>query len=116
MEDIHKKIFLDMKAKISKDFSDESSYDPFQETGLYLDALADSHGGEGSLSAADALTGKETIREIIDIALGLEMKSILYYTGLLDLIPARLGPEHVGHIIEEEKKHVAQLQQVKRQL
>jgi len=116
MEDGHKKIFLDMKAKIADEFADEKTYDPFEEAALYLEALADSHGGEGTPSVTEHLTGKETIQEIVDIALDLELKSILYYTGLLDFVPVRLGPEHVGRIIEEEKKHVAQLQQVKRQL
>ncbi|MBN1523930.1 MAG: ferritin family protein [Spirochaetales bacterium] len=116
MEDVHKKIFLEMKDSLAAVYSAEKSFDPYQEAMLYLNAMADAHGGEGSPSAADALTGKETIQEILDIALGLEKKSILYYTGLKDLVPERLGKEHLETIINEEKNHVAQLQQVKAQL
>ena len=47
-------------------------FDSDQEATQYLAAMADTHGGEGSSKAADALTGNESIEEIIDIAMGLE--------------------------------------------
>jgi hypothetical protein len=66
-------------------------FDPNQEAAQYLSAMADTHGGEGSPTAAYALTGEESIQEIIDIAIGLEMESILFYLGLKDFVPPDLG-------------------------
>ena len=45
--------------------------------------------------------------EILRTALGLENGSILFYEGLKDLVPARLGRDKVEAILTEEKRHVA---------
>jgi rubrerythrin len=71
--------------------------------------MADSLGGEGSPSAADALTGNETLEDIIKTALGLEKDSILFYLGVKNMVPPKYGRDKVEEIIEEERKHVAQL-------
>jgi rubrerythrin len=71
--------------------------------------MADSHGGEGSPAAADKLTGNESITEIIDIALGLEKESILFYLGLKDMVPPQYGQEKLEQIIAEERRHLIQL-------
>jgi rubrerythrin len=113
MEEGHKRTFEEMRRTVPQEFKAEQSYDPFEETALYLDAMADVHGGEGSKTAAEKLTGKETLNQIIDIALELEKKSILYYLGLRDLVPERLGLAKIDFIIGEEKKHVVQLSLVK---
>ena len=71
--------------------------------------MADTHGGEGSPTAADALTGDESIQEIIDIAIGLEKKSILFYLGLRDFVPPDYGQDKLDNIIKEEQRHIIQL-------
>lgn len=113
MEDGHKRTFEEMKEKLSEVERAEKVFDPLGETALYLGAMGDYHGGEGSLGAREKLTGRESITEIIDIALDLEKKSILYYVGLKDLVPADLGADKIDLIINEEKKHVVQLSQLK---
>jgi rubrerythrin len=84
-------------------------YDPAGESAQYLSAMAASHGGEGSPSAADALSGKETMAQILTTAIGLEKESILFYLGIKDLVPPKLGQKKVDDIINEERKHVIQL-------
>jgi len=78
--------------------------------------MADANGGEGSPAAADSLSGKESITEIIDIVIGLEKKSILFYIGLKDMIPPQYGHQQIEKIIKEEQKHVAQLNALRRKL
>jgi len=109
MEDEHEKTFLELRAQLTEQERKEQVYDPDGEVSLYLEALSDSHGGEGSPSAADALTGEESLAEIITIALGLEEKSILYYLGLRDFVPETLGRNKVDKVIAEERKHLTQL-------
>jgi len=46
-------------------------FDPENEAAKYLSAMADTHGGEGSPSAADALTGGESLASILDTTIGL---------------------------------------------
>lgn len=111
MEDLHLKTFEEMRKNISNSEKQGASYDPYDELSLYLSAAADFHGGEGSPKAADKLNGTESISEIINIAMDLEKKSILYYIGLKDLVPEKLGKDKIDNIIDEEKKHVIQLAQ-----
>jgi rubrerythrin len=115
MEDLHRKTFEQMRRELSSELKGEEAYDPWDEAALYLGAMADFHGGEGSRNIAAALTGKESLIEILDIGLDLEKESILYYIGLRDLVPERLGKGKIDLIIDEEKKHVVQLTQLKEQ-
>jgi rubrerythrin len=71
--------------------------------------MANGHGGEGSPKVSALLSGNETLGEVLRVAIQLEKNSILFYLGLEDLVPAKLGRDRVLDIIEEEKRHVAVL-------
>jgi rubrerythrin len=109
VEDGHKKTFQEMRAALAVREKAGTVYDPNDEAVLYLDAMADSSGGEGSPKVADSLTGQESMAEILKKAIELEKNSILFYVGLLELVPERLGREKVWGIIKEERAHVAEL-------
>jgi rubrerythrin len=109
MEDHHKLTFEKMKKTLSDAEQTETVFDPNEESSQYLAAMADTHGGEGSPSAADALTGKESIDDIIQIAIGLEKESILFYLGLKDFVPPKYGQDKLDTIIAEERRHIIQL-------
>ena len=83
--------------------------DPMDQSVMYLATLADMHGGEGSPTAAALLTGDESMADILKIAIELEKKSILFYLGVKDMVPAKLGKDSIDHIIDEEKGHVVLL-------
>ena len=116
MEDTHKTTFEKMKQSLSAAEKSATVFDPQGDSAHYLMAMADMHGGEGSPTAAEALTGEESILEIIDIAIGLEKESILFYLGLKDLVPPKLGQEKVFNIIDEERRHIVQLNGFRRKL
>ena len=116
MEDHHKRTFENMKTHISEIEKTAMVFDPMGESVQYLAAMADSHGGEGSPRVADSLTGEETMKEIIDIAIGLEKESILFYLGLKDMVPPKYGQDKVDQIIREERKHVIQLNAYRKKL
>lgn len=116
MEDEHRRTFARMREAVSGGPETTSSFDPNDEAALYLDAMADSHGGEGAPSVTAALTGEESIDDILRTALSLEKESILFYLGLKPMVPPQLGREQVDRIIDEEKGHVAQLAQKRREL
>ncbi len=112
MEDRHKKTFEDMRHAFTEKGMGEETFDPDGEGSAYLHALAEAHGGEGSSKIADSLSGSESMKQILDIALGLEKKSILYYVGLKELVPKSLGKDTIDEIIAEEHKHVAQISKI----
>jgi rubrerythrin len=109
MEDQHQKIFIEMRKTLTEKDAGGKVFDPYDEVSQYLASMADTIGGEGSPSAADALTGSETLEEILTTAIGLEKDSILFYVGLKDLVPPKYGQEKIDDIIRQERKHVAQL-------
>ncbi len=109
MEDRHQKIFTDMRTALTEKDKGPKVFDPYDEVSQYLAAMADTMGGEGSPSVADTLTGNESLEEILNIAVGLEKDSILFYLGIKDLIPAQSGQDRIDEIIKEERRHVVQL-------
>ena len=109
MEDRHEKIFTDMRTSLTEKDKGPKVFDPYDEVSQYLAAMADTMGGEGSPSVADTLTGNESLEEILNIAVGLEKDSILFYLGIKDLIPAQSGKDRIDEIIKEERRHVIQL-------
>lgn len=106
MEDDHRAQFVSMRDSLAGHYSIE---DPQDEGLLYLEAIADAHKGEGDPSRRDELSGSETLAEIIETAIDLEERSILFYVGIQDAMPRDLGADTVERIITEEKKHVVQL-------
>ena len=109
MEDHHQVTFEKMRKNLKANEKQATVFDPNQEAAQYLAAMADTHGGEGSPTAADALTGDESIQEIINIAIGLEKESILFYLGLKDYVPPDYGQDRLDAIIREEQRHIIQL-------
>lgn len=109
MEVVHERVFADLQRAMPKSACEETSYDPNGEAVLYLQSMSDMHGGEGARAATMALTGKETMEDILKTAIILERKSILFYLGIEDLVPERFGRESVRRVIAEEKSHVARL-------
>jgi rubrerythrin len=116
MEASHQRTFEKMRTRLSEAEKTATAFDPQGEASQYLLAMADSHGGEGSPTAADSLTGEESMTDIVDIAVGLEKESILFYLGLKDLVPPSLGSDKLDEIIAEVRRHIIQLNGIRKKL
>ena len=111
MEEHHLRIFQEMRKDLSDQEKGGTTFDPDNEAALYLQALAESRGFEGMRNPTDHLTGKESMRELIEIAIEAEKNSVLFYVGLRDMVAARAGKDKVEAVIREEVGHVADLRQ-----
>lgn len=109
MEDGHLKIFEAMRKELAAQEKAPTVFDPYNEATLYLQTMADGKGSEGLRSPTEKLTGKETPQELLEIAIGAEKNSVLFYVGLRDLVSAKAGRDKVEGIIREEVRHVADL-------
>ena len=109
MEDGHLKTFQEMRKELAAQEKAETVFDPYNEATLYLQTMADGKGIEGMRSPTEKLTGHESSQELLEIAIGAEKNSVLFYVGLKDLVTAKAGREKVEAIIREEVKHVADL-------
>jgi rubrerythrin len=109
MEDGHYEIFKDMRKNLAPEEKEQVTFDPDNESGFYLQAMANLHGSEGKKDRDIQLTGKETINEIFRIAVDAEKNSIIFYTALKDLVSGA-GKGKVADIIREELGHLVILQ------
>ena len=110
MEDDHKKVFADMRAKLSDQERESRVFDPEGESAQYLRALADlrvfDKKAEDRFSLSDGLGEPEKLREVFWAAIGREKESIVFYLGLKGLVPENLGRNKIDDIIQEEMKHL----------
>ena len=106
MEDGHLRTFQRMRTQLSENEKESAVFDPDNQSALYLQAMADAHGYEGKITPAKELTGSETPKEIIEIALTSENESVVFYFGLKSIVPAKSGRDKIEAIILEELGHI----------
>jgi len=109
MEDDHEKLFREMQDELPDEERSKKALDPFGEMQMYLQAMADMSGGEGSLKAIESLTGDESLSAILSKAIELEKESILYYLGLKDMVPSESAKTSIDEVIREERSHIVTL-------
>ncbi len=109
MEDGHLRTFQEMRKGLSDQERGGTTFDPEGEATMYLQALADSKGFEGMISPTQELTGRESPRQLLEIAIDAEKNSVLFYVGLKDLMATETSREKVEGVIREEIRHVADL-------
>jgi rubrerythrin len=109
MEDGHEKTFAEMKEKLSDKEHAPTVFDPEGQAAGYLQAMADGHVFDVTTDPSETLTGNESWREIIKKAIALEKDSIVFYTGIRELVPESLGKDKIEEIIREEMGHVTLL-------
>ena len=86
-----------------------SIFDPLGRSAMYLQAMADARTWEGRISPMQDLSGNETAKEIIEIALEAEKEMVVFYVGLKDMVYFKAGKEKVEEIIIEELGHISAL-------
>ena len=106
MEDQHEKIFARMRANLSERERKVPVSDSEDQGSLYLQAWADGHVFDVRISPADRLTGKEKTEDVLNMAIGLEKDSIVFYLGMKEAVPKRLGRSKIDGIIQEEMRHI----------
>jgi rubrerythrin len=108
-EKTHEDRFASMRSELTEEEKRSTAFDPDGEAELYLQAMADAHVFNVHKDPTELLKGKEKAEEVIDVALGFERDSILFFIGLEKMTPKRLGAEKVREIVKEEISHVSYL-------
>lgn len=106
----HEGVFANMRKQLSEEapgqriFKPEDvPFDPKAMAGLAVFGIRTEPSGE--------LSGKESISDILKMAIGKEKDSIVYYTGLKGFIAAQAGKDKIDDIIKEEYRHIRILSQ-----
>ena len=106
MEQNHLAAFQQMRKTLLGQEMAKNIFDPDNESALYLQSMADSHGWEGKKTATEPLTGDETMEDILKTAISAEKNSVIFYVSLKGLVPPRAGRDRVDAVIEEEIGHI----------
>ena len=111
MEAEHEETFANMRKQISHKERELITFEPENEMTLYLQAIANGHIFDLKKDPSEQLTGKETVEDILKLAIDAERDSIVFYVGLKNFVPAGAGQDKVEEIIEEEMGHIVVLNQ-----
>jgi rubrerythrin len=109
MEQDHEKTFAEMRSQLSAAERKEMVFDPEQELPLYLRAMADKNVFNVRVDPSERLTGKPKMEDVLRMAIGLEKDSIVFYLGMKEVVPERLGAARLDDIVKEEMGHIATL-------
>lgn len=100
MEDEHEKTFAGMRSALTEKEKADTVFDPQGEAVLYLKALVDTR----------VFFKKEidttSMRDILKEALMAEKDSIVFYLGMKEMVPEKLGKSRLDSIIKEEMSHI----------
>lgn len=105
-EDEHLAAFKEMRKELGRRENEPTTFDPYGEAALYLKAMADGRVFDLKEDPAAKLKGDESLAAIIQTAIGLEKDSIIFYLGLKETMPQKLGADRITAIINEEMKHI----------
>jgi len=105
----HEKTFAAMRRELSDQEREPITFDPDDELALYLEAFASGKVFNPRADPIEELGEAPTVARVLSSALAREKDSIVFYTGMKQMVPARLGHDKVERIIREEVGHVALL-------
>lgn len=103
MELYHQRSFATMRSALTEKEKKPTVFDPTDEAALYLKALADMR------VFYEKKMDMSSLESIFNTAITAEKDSIVFYLGIKDLVPDRLGKDKIDKIINEEKKHLLML-------
>lgn len=106
MEDQHEITFRAMREQLTAEAQKPMVFDPEDESTAYLQAMADGYVFDVREDPAESLTGDETALEVLKAALDREKDSVVFFTGMKQMIPEDAGKEKLQAIIEEELDHI----------
>ena len=105
MEVEHEETFADMRKQISNKQHELVTFDPESEIALYLQAIADGHVFDLKKDISRQLSGKDSMEDILKMAIQAEKDSIVFYDALEDFVPVEAIKEKIEDIIGEEQGH-----------
>lgn len=103
MERQHEAYFASLRDQLSDQEKAVTIFDPEGEVEQYLRALADTR------IFFEKQIDITSMEEILKAAIVAEKDSIVFYLGMKNAVPERLGSDKVDEIIEEEMRHITML-------
>ncbi len=109
MERTHQQVFANWRRELSDANQGLQAFDPEGEAGRYLAAFADGQIFAPKADAAALLSPENAECDILEMAIGLEKDSVVFYVAIRDAVPEALGEDKISQIIQEEMAHIVLL-------
>ncbi len=100
MEDDHEKTFAKMQEELKAGEKKPTIFDPDAESLHYLQALADTR------VFFEKNIDTSSMEAILKDAITAEKDSIVFYLGMRDMVPEKLGRGRLDDVIKEEMEHI----------
>jgi len=115
-EKVHQQIFDELGSRLPAQKSAPTSAEPGEEE-LYMKDLADHHVFNTGFDEIEKMI-KENAEgaKVVDLALKFEADSVKFFEHLKRVTPAEWGAGEIDKLIQEEKNHVAKLQELKKNM
>ena len=108
-EEQHERTFSDLRSTVVAEQERVAANDQDDVVAGYLRAMAGQYVFHKEQSPADALTGQESLTDIVALAVQQEKDSILLYLGLMDAMARGDDRDRIRLIVREEQQHLADL-------
>lgn len=108
-EDEHERTFAAIRAKLVAAPQSVAAYDQDDIVAAYLRAMAGQYVFHKKQSPQDVLSDKQSLSDVLTLAIRQEKDSIVLYLGLMDALADSEDRDKVRRIIKEEQKHLVEL-------
>jgi len=106
-EEAHEKIFSRMRATLTGDLRNKKALNAEDKRSLHLRAMVDGNVFDLQTDPSKLLSGRETIEDVLQMAVTREKDSVVFYLDLKNLLAETADPKSIDGIIEEEMDHIA---------
>ncbi|MBI5017558.1 MAG: ferritin family protein [Deltaproteobacteria bacterium] len=103
----HVELFEALRRALPAAAREGQVFDPNSEESGYLKAAADTHVFLKSADVAELVARCRTGREILDLAIGFEKDSVVFYAAMKNVVPKEYAAASIDGLVDEELKHVA---------
>ena len=115
-EERHEDFFAYLRNEAPREATEPSEPGMQQEGRLYMHAVAASHMLGGDKDVSEVLTGKESVEDILNIAIEFEKDTIVFFLGMKENRPECSHSREIAELVREEMTHVADLRRQLEQL
>ncbi len=106
MEDLHGRVFANMRTNLVGEGWATSLVDPEGEAIAYLRSYVSGVVFDRQADVTGLLAGKDQPEDILKLAIGLEKDSIVFYLGISEMLPKKSDKDKINTIIKEEMRHI----------
>jgi rubrerythrin len=105
----HVHLFQAMRRELTAEERMPTVFDPDDQMALYVQSMADRTVFDSKMNPGEMFGPEPDLTHILQLALEREKDSVVFYSGIRDRVPARLGRDKIDEVIREEVSHVAML-------